>query len=282
MMSDSNATVPTAAFAVPEGWVEVGVYATASEGAERGLVVLAIGEAYWLVDDAGGYRLLVESHAAARVRVELDCFERESARSSQTVAPPLRQFEFTTPLCWVLAIAGCFWLETIHPRWVALGALDPVALFRRGEAWRPLTALFLHADVAHLVANAVSGIFVFAAVLAEFGRGRGWLLILASSLLGNLAVAAAHVSGDYRSIGASTAVFAALGLLTARAVLIASTDSRRGRGRAFFVPAATGAVVLGLFGAGGQHVDVLAHVTGFLSGSLLGLAAGRQTVRDAK
>src|SRR5690606_15365544 len=93
--------------------------------------------------------------------------------------------------------------------WTAAGALDARALFERGEWWRPLTALFLHADAAHLLSNLMSGGFVLSAVLTTMGRWRGWLLLAVAAVTGNLAAAALHGTGEYRSLGASTGVFAA-------------------------------------------------------------------------
>jgi len=158
--------------------------------------------------------------------------------------------------------------------WLDQGAMDAQAVFDRGEWWRLGTALFLHADLAHLLSNLLSGIFVFSAVLSTIGLLRGWLLLAVSSLLGNLAAAAVNYAADYRSIGASTAIFAGLGLLTGRAIRVVVRSSHPHRWRTMFVPLAAGLTVLGLYGAGGVHVDVLAHLTGFAAGLALGFAAG--------
>ena len=98
------------------------------------------------------------------------------------------------------------------------GALDTQAVFDRGEWWRLGTALFLHADFGHLISNVLSGMFAFAAVLSTIGRRQGWLLLALASATGNLAIAALNYPGPYLSLGASTAIFAALGLLTGRAM----------------------------------------------------------------
>ena len=143
-------------------------------------------------------------------------------------------------------------------------------MFAHGEIWRALTALFLHADANHLLANLCSGVFFFAVVLPAFGRTRGWLLIGLAAVTGNLAAAAMHYPDAYRSMGASTAVFAALGLLTGRAVRLAADARHPYRWRSLFVPSAAGLIFLALYGAGGPTVDVLAHVTGFGAGLVLG------------
>ena len=74
-------------------------------------------------------------------------------------------------------------------------------------------------------------------------------------------------------IGASTAVFAGLGLLTGRAVRVIRGENGQLRWRTVFVPLAAGVTLLGLFGAGGLHTDVMAHATGFVAGLVLGASA---------
>ncbi len=258
--------------------VEVGGYASMDAGFERGIVALAIDAPFWLMPADGGFRLLVRPEDAARVREQIGWFEEESAGwpPRPVVAPaPRRPLDLFTPLLWLLAVVGSFWIQDRVPGWAAAGAMDACAVFEGGEGWRALTALFLHADLGHLVSNALSGLFVFAAVVTTWGRGRGWLLLAVASVAGNLVAAAAHYGSDYRSIGASTAVFAALGLLTGRAVRVVIGVRHPHRWRTVFVPLAAGVAVLGLYGAGGQRVDVVAHVTGFVAGVGLGFAAGK-------
>lgn len=258
---------------------EAGVYATSSAGFERGLVALAIDAPFWLMPAGEGFRLLVRPEDAARVREQLGWFELESAGWPPpriVEETPARRLDLFTPLLWVLAVMTSFWMQGWARGWTAAGAMDAGAVFERGEVWRPFTALFLHADVGHLVSNALSGLFVFSAVVTTMGRLRGWMLLASAAVAGNLAAAALHFGGEYRSLGASTAVFAALGLLTGRAVRAMMRVEHPQRWRAVFVPLAAGVAVLGLYGAGEQRVDVLAHVTGFAAGLGLGFVAGRK------
>jgi len=127
--------------------------------------------------------------------------------------------------------------------------------------------------LGHVLANSVSGFFVFSAVTSTIGRLRGWLLLALAAAAGNLAVAALNYPGPYRSIGASTAVFAGLGLLTGRAVRVIRGENGQLRWRTVSVPLAAGVTLLGLFGAGGLHTDVMAHATGFVAGLVLGASA---------
>jgi rhomboid protease GluP len=270
--------VSLAAEPATEELAEIGVYRTSTEGAEHGLVALAAGAPYWLVPSAEGHRLLVERKDFPLVREQLNRFAHESTHwppPELIVHTATVRADFLTPCVWLLVLVEVFVAQTRSSRWTELGALDAQAIFRDHEWWRPLTALFLHADASHLVANGMSGLLVLPALFAAFGRWRGWLLVCLASVMGNFVVAALHYGQEYRSLGASTAIFAALGLLTGRAIAVAV---RRGvdRGwRAAFVPFAAGGTVLALYGAGGLHVDVGAHVAGFAAGLALGFAAIR-------
>lgn len=138
--------------------------------------------------------------------------------------------------------------------------------------WRAVTALSLHVDLSHLLANIVIGglIGLFAGQL--LGSGLAWVSILIVGAAGNLLNAWIRQPG-HTSVGASTAVFAALGIVAAyvwkqRRHRQASRLARR-------APLVGGVVLLGYLGAGGVRTDVLAHVTGFLSGVLPGALYGK-------
>jgi membrane associated rhomboid family serine protease len=262
---------------VPGDLAEAGAYPTAASGFDHGLVVLAMGRPYWLVPSGGAFRLLVEPQALGDVLGQLECFDRESV--GWPPPPPTRaaarRFELATPLAWAFAVTAVYLGQSFWPgRLEDAGALDAQGVFDRGECWRLPGALFLHADIGHLVSNLVSGVFAFSAVLTTIGLRRGWALLALASVTGNLAAAALNYPGPYRSIGASTAIFAALGLLTGRAIRAVRED-RVARGwRSILAPLAAGIVLLGLFGAGGIHIDVAAHASGFAAGLAWGFAAG--------
>ncbi len=261
----------------PGDLAEAGIYRSAAEGFEHGLVVLAAGEPYWLLPSPEGFRLLVEPQEFERISRQLSLYDRESLDwpPAPLASGRTRRAELATPLLWALALMGAFWCQAAWPdRLEEIGALDTQALFGRGQWWRPATALFLHADVGHLAANLVSGIFAFSAVVSTFGRRRGWGLLALASVAGNVAVAALNYPGPYRSLGASTAVFAGLGLLTGRAIGLERLDPRAGRWKAVLAPLAAGLALLGLFGAGGFEVDIGAHAAGFGAGLLLGFFLG--------
>jgi membrane associated rhomboid family serine protease len=270
---------PTATGDFPEGSVDAGIYATHRESFQHSLVVLAMGEPCWLIESAAGHHLRVESPALETVRQQLALFDRESIgwppRPLLDPAPPRRNVPLS-PLLWVLAIFAVFWAQGEWPGLTDATLLDARRVFAHGEWWRAASALWLHDDLAHLVSNAGGGLLVFSAVVATFGLGAGWLLLTGAAIAGNLAAAALHFGDDYRSLGASTAIFAGLGLLTGRAIRALARSDQSPRWRTMFPPLASGVVVLGLFGAGGVNIDALAHATGFGAGLATGLAAGNQ------
>jgi membrane associated rhomboid family serine protease len=255
----------------PDGRAAAGVYRTYRDGFEHGLVILAMGRPFWLVPEAGGFRLEVEPEVIPGAAEQLARFDRESAGwppPAESAPPSSGPAEWMLPLLWGLAVVAAFRAQLQSPgRWEEAGDLDPAAIFRHGQWWRPLTALFLHADFGHLLSNLLFGIFTFSAVLTTLGRWRGLVLLALASVGGNLAAAAVNYSSPYRSLGASTAIFAGLGLLTGNAI------HPRASWRRIAPPLVAGLSLLALYGAGGLNVDVLAHAGGFGAGLILGIVS---------
>jgi rhomboid protease GluP len=160
------------------------------------------------------------------------------------------------------------------------------AWFQRGTAvadlvlstqpWRAVTALTLHADAGHVLGNVVSGSVFGSIVHRRLGAGGSALAILASGTLGNLMNAFWHhsVSGsDHASIGASTAVFGAVGLLAATQVVLDRPIKKQRSWTDFAAPIVGGLALLGALGAGGERTDLGAHFFGLFAGIVIGLAA---------
>jgi rhomboid protease GluP len=255
--------------------VAVGTYATSADAAAHGLVILALGQPYWLEESAAGFRVLVEPSTARPAKAHLDAYDRESVRwPPAPLVDPWRPnpANLITPLLWSLTMLALF--RFTSPAWLERGAVNAREIFVSGEWWRVVTALFLHADAAHVLSNTLAGLLVFFAVISTFGVFRGWLMLLAAAGAGNLMIAAAHFTAAYSSVGASTAVFAGIGLLSGRAGRVAWTSSHPHRARLMFAPFATGAIMLALYGAGASRVDVGAHLAGFVSGLALGFVLG--------
>jgi membrane associated rhomboid family serine protease len=258
------------------------VYATHAEGFQHSLVVLAMGETCWLVETEGGHHLRVETAVLDATRLQLACFDRESVGwppRPSVDAVPIRKHAPLSPLLWVFAVVAMFWAQGNWPALTDAALLDARRVFDDGEWWRAGSALWLHGDIGHLVSNAGGGFLVFSAVVATFGAVAGWGWLTVSAIVGNLAAVSVHHGDNYRSLGASTAVFAGLGLLAGRAVRVMSRSDHRRRWRMLLLPLASALAVLGLFGAGGVDVDVLAHATGFGGGLMTGfLTSGRSAI----
>ena len=136
-----------------------------------------------------------------------------------------------------------------------------------GEIYRTVTALMLHANYPHLAGN-MAGIAIFGtAVCNVTGAGVGWLMILLTGIFGNLANAALFRYGHI-SIGASTAVFGAIGILAAYQLTRKIKIS--GQRMKAWLPLAGGLALLGLLGSS-EHSDLTAHLFGFIAGICLGL-----------
>ncbi len=158
--------------------------------------------------------------------------------------------------------------------WPTAFGLDAYRTVATGEWWRSLTALCLHADTSHLFGNIGFGMVFFWALGRRLGAGPGIAFALAAGLFGN-AANALYKPAFAVSLGFSTALFGALGVLSGVAACDASHD-RAGLAalRAILFPAATGLAFLGFLGGGGElRTDFAAHVFGFAAGLLLGPAA---------
>ncbi len=152
--------------------------------------------------------------------------------------------------------------------WVGSGNADAGAI-RNGEWWRTVTALTLHADGQHLLGNLLIG-GVFIAMLGRMlGSGLAWGLLLASGACGNL-INAWVQSPLHRSVGASTAVFGAVGLLAAINLFLAQRTLRR----RWYLPFAAALALLALLGSEGENTDLGAHLFGFAAGITFGLPGG--------
>ncbi len=137
-----------------------------------------------------------------------------------------------------------------------------------GQIWRAVTALTLHADATHIMGNAISGTIFLSAVNRRLGDGRGPLLVLLAGTLGNAMNAAWHRTGHI-SVGASTAVFAAVGILVATQFAVDRHSGRR-LWFEYLAPLMGGLALLGTLGAS-PHSDLLAHLFGFIAGIALGV-----------
>ena len=208
---------------------------------------------------------------------ELRLFEEEN-RNWPPQAPPAHPLaENTLATISVLILLATFHnltqLDvTLFPfsqqDWVGLGNAQAARIVD-GEWWRLVTALTLHADSLHLVSNlAIGGIFIIF-LCRELGSGLAWSLLLGAGALGNLANAYAQPP-SHSSVGASTTVFGAVGILAALSLV----HYRQQLQQRWPLPVASALALLALLGTEGKNTDLGAHLFGFLFGICLGLITG--------
>lgn len=175
---------------------------------------------------------------------------------------------------WLLGIAyaisnGLVRLDAFHA-----GELD-AARVQSGQWWRAWTALTLHLSGPHLAANLVAGIWFGYLAGRQLGVGVAWFLIVAGGGIANLLEGLLGPPW-HQSVGASTAVFTALGLMSAYTWREHLRLPQRWVQR--WGPLVAGISLLGWLGTAGKHTDIMAHLLGFGIGVLLGAAAALPVV----
>ena len=117
-----------------------------------------------------------------------------------------------------------------------------------GAWWRAVTALTLHADLLHVAGNTVAALVFMSAVGRWLGGGLGALSILAAGVRGQPADRGPSQRTNYFSIGASTATFAALGLIAG--LQVARRLRLRTRPGYWWVPIGAGLGMFAMMGVG--------------------------------
>jgi rhomboid protease GluP len=253
--------------------VEVSRTRSRTEAEQRALVLAAMGINSRLVRADGVTTLYVSPPEAARARHELSLYLRENApRRRPPALAALRWLEgalaYAAILLFFFAAAR---RHALSIDWVTIGAAQ-AGLIRDGAWWRTITALCLHLDLDHLMSNLAFGAVAGVLVAQLLGTGLGWLAILLAGALGNGLNAAFHSAG-HSAIGASTAVFGALGILSGHAWTARPVPWRGGIRR--WAPIGAGIMLLAFMGFGGERTDVGAHVAGFAIGATAGFLLGR-------
>jgi rhomboid protease GluP len=252
----------------------VGSYPRLSLAREYGLVLAAQGIAHWVRRRDARFELEVSAGDVPCAVEELGKYAAE--RASPDEASPDVRSEFGRAglldfagSAWVLG--GCWILQSrVGELGLVRGGADSRAMWC-GEWWRAVTALTLHADGAHFLANWIFGSFFCGFVAARAGFGVGWAWVLCGGGLANGLNAVFHWGHPQVSIGASTAVFEALGWLVGGE--LRGGGSRRAQGRAWLLPLGAGLGLLAHLGTGTGGTDLMAHLLGFVVGTAAGWGA---------
>lgn len=243
---------------------------------DRALVLTSLSIPHQVLDDGERCLLVVADGDLHRARHELWLYGQENQPVSKprslilpAVYSPLPGvIGYIVVICLVgwLAGAGAFGQD-----WLAAGRVDGSAI-RDGDWWRVFTALTLHADLGHLLGNIGFGGLFGALAARVIGSGVTWLSVVLMAGAANL-LNTALLTANHRSIGASTAVFAALGLVAGfvwRGRLMAQDRWPYRLG-----PIVGGIALLAYTGTGDESTDIGAHLAGFVCGFAGGIVLTR-------
>ena len=251
------------------------------EAREYALVILAMGLDCLITVEESGYLIHGEDGFVAAVEEEFRLYAEEQELPSAPETVTVFGSGVNLALIWVSLLLFCFALQLQHAGEVDTYLGSSLGIWEEGQWYRAFTSLFMHADLEHLMGNAAFGIVFGIFVANSFGPLRGWGLILLSGFLGNLFSTGLHYPDERYSLGASTAVFGALGLLVGSGLHLAWRERSFRKGIRAFTPLLAGLTIFGMTGIGGVGTDNLAHLTGMASGVLLGLPMAHLLVRKA-
>ncbi len=170
-----------------------------------------------------GWALIVSTRDAEAAREALDAYERENIADTVDVdadaVAPARGAAVVGVAIGLLLI-GFFAVTGMRASrsiWFERGSADAERIVA-GEWWRTVTALTLHADAPHVIGNAGASAVLVGAVSHPLGPGIGLCVLLLAGAGGNALTAAGHGT-HHDSVGASTAMFGAIGILGATRVV---------------------------------------------------------------
>ena len=239
---------------------------------ERQLVLLAVGVVAELLPGEGEFLLQVDAQDAAYAARHLAQYESENRAPPPPPPPPyLHPHAWVGCVCYVVTLVGVAYAVgngLVRLDAFDLGTLD-CARVQAGEWWRAWTALTLHLDGPHLAANLGAGVWFGYLAARQTGVGTAWFLTVTGAALANLIEGLTGPPG-HSAVGASTAVFTALGLMSAYSwrerFHLPQHWGRR------WAPLVAGVILLGWTGSAGEGTDLVAHLAGFTTGVLLGVA----------
>ena len=169
-------------------------------------------------------------------------------------------------LFWSFFLAMWHWVAVfIWPALQEMGRMESVAV-RAGEWWRLFTPILLHADLAHLMANATFGVLMLGLAMARFGYGITLLTTLLAGGAGNVLGLIVY-AGPYTGVGASGMMMGALGLLCIHSFGLWRKSPKAARYILSGVFA--GFLIFVMFGMN-PGSDIVAHLGGFAAGLVFG------------
>jgi len=217
-----------------------------------------------------GWRVLLDGRVYERGVESWNAYRKENRRVRWQQPLPYTGMVFDwRSVAWFAILAAIFAVEaTRFPELHDAGLMHNAAV-RQGEWWRLFTAVTLHGDAGHLIANVTSGVLFLGLAMGSFGPGTALLAAFLCGAGGNVA-GLIFQGPEHRSVGASGMVMGALGMLAGQSAVLAR---REGAKQVIIRSLLGGFLLLVLLGLD-PHTDVLGHVGGFVSGIILGALLG--------
>jgi rhomboid protease GluP len=261
-----------------EQMVCLGTYPTLDNAFDHALVALALGEAVRVEhgEKLGEFDLQAEPEAAPKITRELEEYTANMEEQGLPKVTPSNWARHPAGipllLLWFAVLLLVFYFQIKDPSITDRYSSSSIALLKGAEWWRPFTALFLHGDGLHLAGNMALGSIFVIMVSKSIGSLKGMALTLLSGTLGNATTSFVTYPDPFVSLGASTAVFGALGILSGIGLVENFRHEARIPWLRVMAPILAGLVLLGWFGGAepGSNTDVFGHVFGFSAGVLSG------------
>jgi membrane associated rhomboid family serine protease len=239
---------------------------------------MALGIASFTRMEAGWFVLMVDEADLETARRQLTLYESENRPAPPSAPPPLHPHAGLGAIAYAAYLVGI--AQLLARGLVRLDAFETGELdggqVQAGQWWRAWTALTLHVDPPHLFANLGAGMWFGYLAGRYIGTGTAWLLTVTGAALANL-MEGLLGPADHHSVGASTAVFTALGIMSAYAWRERLQLKQRWPAR--LAPLVAGVALLGWLGSSGEGTDLIAHVLGLGVGMLLGALAATPAIR---
>jgi rhomboid protease GluP len=256
----------------PDDWVAVFEGPRFDAASERSLVLTSLAIPNEMLRQDGSYVVYVPGELAERSKFELWQYGQENRRDTgrRNIIPAPSLNAIPGVVAYVMLVCLVAWLAgeaAFGKDWLAAGRMDG-QLFRNGEWWRSFTALTLHSDIGHLAGNIVFGTLFGLLAGRVAGSGLAWLGIVLAAALGNT-INTLVLMPSHRSIGASTAVFAALGLVSG--FVWRGRFMAQDRWPYRVGPIVGGIALLAYTGTGDENTDIGAHLAGFVCGFATGM-----------
>ena len=216
--------------------------------------------------DGAGWGLLVEPAEYERALEVLRQYRLENRGWpwQQRMFQPELLFDWGS-LAWVALVTVFAWLSFNQGAVEAAGLMDSTAV-GHGQWWRLFTAVWLHANLEHLAANATLGVVLLGLTMGRYGTGVGLLASYLAGVGGNVLAGLLSI-GPHRSLGASGMVMGCLGLLAVQSLAL---WKRSPHGARLLLSGVLGGLLLFILLGLSPGSDLLAHGGGFLCGLLLG------------